>query len=137
MRTVVMSSESRDIPLRNLYVYATGFLDFARNDRAFIPSDSEGSLAGRSENREMFRSLNMTRLQSRGRLCFFVMSRFVGQACRLPTLRMATGSGCPTTYRGHPIDHIFSGTSMPSNFKPRCRTRPVRSHSASRDERTG
>src|SRR5205823_12143696 len=26
-----------------------------------IPSDSEGSLAGRSENREMFRSLNMTR----------------------------------------------------------------------------
>src|SRR4029078_1511462 len=26
-----------------------------------IPSNSEGSLAGRSENREMFRSLNMTR----------------------------------------------------------------------------
>src|SRR5207248_9486641 len=61
MRTVVMSSDSRDIPLRNLYVNATGFLDFARNDRTFIPSDSEGSLAGRSENREMFRSLNMTR----------------------------------------------------------------------------
>src|SRR5436305_7061466 len=61
MRTVVMSSDSRDIPLRNLYVNATGFLDFARNDRAFIPSDSEGSLAGRSENREMFCSLNMTR----------------------------------------------------------------------------
>ena len=61
MRTVVMSSESRDIPLRNLYVNATGFLDFARNDRAVIPSDSEGSLAGRSENREMFRPLKMTR----------------------------------------------------------------------------
>src|SRR6476646_5841038 len=84
-----------------------------------IPSDSEGSLAGRSENREMFRSLNMTR---------FAIPR--------STLRMATGSGCPTTHRHHPIDHIFSGTSMPSNFKPRCRTRPVRSHSASRDERT-
>src|SRR5882724_3170095 len=61
MRTVVMSSESRDIPLRNLYPNATGFLDFARNDRVVIPSDSEGSLASRSENREMFRSLNMTR----------------------------------------------------------------------------
>src|SRR6266481_2832532 len=108
MRTVVMSSESRDIPLRNLYVNATGFLDFARNDRAVIPSDSEESLAGRSENREMFRSLNMTRFASRGRLCLFVMSRFVGQACRLPTLRTATGGACPTTYRRHPIDHIFS-----------------------------
>src|SRR5438552_18255080 len=62
MRTVVMSSDSRDIPLRNLYVNATGFLDFPRNDRAFIPSDSEGSLAARSENREMFLSLNMTRV---------------------------------------------------------------------------
>src|SRR4029077_6479516 len=61
MRTVVMSSESRESPLRNLYANATGFLDFARNDRAVIPSASEGSLAGRSENREMFRSLNMTR----------------------------------------------------------------------------
>src|SRR5205085_12589537 len=102
-----------------------------------ISSDSEGSLAGRSENREMFRSLNMTRFAIPRSTLPFCHAEICRQACRLPTLRMATGSGCPKTYRRHPIDHIFSGTSMPSNFKPRCRTRPVRSHSASRDERTG
>src|SRR2546423_13897570 len=100
MRAVVMSSESRDIPLRNLYPNATGFLAFARNDRAVIPGDSEGSLAGRSENRELFCSLNTT-------LFAIAWVTLLRQARRLPTLRKAIGSGCPTTYRRrsrlHPV----------------------------------
>jgi hypothetical protein len=33
--------------------------------------------------------------------------------------------------------HIFSGTLMPNKSRPRCKTRPVRSHKASREPRAG
>ena len=41
--------------------------------------------------------------------------------------------------RALPIEagHIFSGTLMPRRSRPRCKTRPLRSHSASRELRTG
>src|SRR6266566_9825371 len=148
MRTVVMSSESRDIPLRNLYPNATGlFLScahnggHARNKAVQDPRDLGGWLDqapafGVRWEAERYTAFLLRKgwrtekapssLRFAGAVQNTAMSAFGSLILqRSTTLGM---TNCP---------YIFAGTSMPSNFKPRCRTRPVRSHSAKRDARTG
>src|SRR5438105_15613687 len=118
MRTVVMSSESQTSRCATFTLtQRDSSTSLGMTEMSSRATAKDLSLADQRIER-LFRSLNMTRFAiAWSTLPFAVMSRFVGRARRLPSLREATGSGRPTTYRRHHRELHFFRHVDPEQFQ--------------------